>query len=51
MDNENKNNTNQKHENNGGLYGKLNMSLRTADIIITVLVMALVVFVIVALNM
>ena len=51
MDNENKNNTNQKHENSGGLYGKLNMSLRTADIIITVLVMALVAVVVIALNM
>ncbi len=35
----------------GGLYGKINMSLRTADIIITVLVLALIVTVIIALNM
>ena len=49
MDNENKNEAKLKE--NRGLYSRLNMSLRTADIIITVLVMILAVVVIIALNM
>ena len=49
MDNENKNEAKLKE--GRGLYSRLNMSLRTADIIITVLVMILAVVVIIALNM
>ena len=36
---------------NGGLYDKINMTVKTADIIITVLIAAIVVMVIIALNM
>lgn len=35
----------------GGLYDKINMTVKTADIIITVLIVAIVVMVIIALNM
>lgn len=45
---ENKDNKTTK---SGGLYEKINMTVKTADIIITVLILALVVTVIIALNM
>lgn len=45
---ENKDNKTTKR---GGLYEKINMTVKTADIIITVLILALVVTVIIALNM
>ncbi len=48
MDNENKNEATPKEQK--GLYSRLNMSVRTADIIITVLAMALVATVVIALN-
>lgn len=35
----------------GGLYDRINMTVKTADIIITVLIAAIVVTVIIALNM
>ncbi len=45
---ENKDNKTTK---SGGLYEKINMTVKTADIIITVLILALVVTVVIALNM
>lgn len=45
---ENKDNKTTK---SGGLYEKINMTVKTADIIITVLILTLVVTVIIALNM
>ncbi len=50
MQTENKNNSSKISE-NGGLYSKINMSVKTADIIISVLIFAIVVTVIIALNM
>ena len=45
---ENKDNKTTK---SGGLYEKINMTVKTADIIITVLILTLVVTVVIALNM
>lgn len=42
---------NNKTTKKGGLYEKINMTVKTADIIITVLILALVVTVAIALNM
>ena len=50
MNNNNDNNDKQP-KSDGGLYGRINMSLKTADIIITVLILALVATVIVAIDM